>query len=130
MVKVYLPAHKTCMAACHVGFMSYTSRLSPVFKHQVPTWDLETVLDVLFHPPFELLGQVDLKVLSLNTVLLLASAKQVSDIYAFLGTLTVFSFLQIMLCPNPASIPNNTALLCPPQDLAAFSSSEQGQLHT
>lgn len=59
-VKVYFAA----IAVCHVGFMSYTSRLSPVFKHLVPTWDLATVLDPLFHPPFEPLGQVDLKVLS------------------------------------------------------------------
>lgn len=60
MVKVCLAA----IAVCHVGFMSYTSHLSPVFKHLVPTWVLAIVLDVLHHPPFEPLGQVDLKVLS------------------------------------------------------------------
>lgn len=56
-VKVYLVAIAVC-------FMSYASRLSPVFKHLVPTQDLATDLDALFHPPFEPLGPVDLKVLS------------------------------------------------------------------
>ena len=73
-VKVYLAA----IAACYVGFngkavgqhplvsrfMKGARRLRPVSNQLAPSWDLSTVLDVLSHPPFEPLDQVDLKVLS------------------------------------------------------------------
>lgn len=59
--------------------------LWPVCKQLAPLWDLLTVLDALSHPPFKPLYQVDLKVLSQKTALLLALASSmlVSDIPAF-----------------------------------------------
>lgn len=50
------------------------------------TRDLQLELDVLLHPPFGPLDEVDLKILSFKTVLLLALAlaNHVTDIHAFL----------------------------------------------
>ena len=103
MVKVYLAA----IAACLVGF----DGLRPVSKQLARSWDLAAVLDALSHPPFEPLDQVDLKVLSLKTALLLAlaSAKRVSDIHAFSVHPDCLQFAtgdaRVVLRPNPAFIP-------------------------
>lgn len=83
-IKVYVAA----ISACHIGFggkpvgqhplvcrfMKGARRLRPVVRSVVPTWDLEVVLDALSKSPFEPLESVDLKILSLKTVLLLALA--------------------------------------------------------
>uniref|UniRef100_A0A8C1XTW6 ribonuclease H n=1 Tax=Cyprinus carpio TaxID=7962 RepID=A0A8C1XTW6_CYPCA len=60
-------------------------RLNPPNPHQVPCWDLAVVLSALQRAPFEPLLSVELKFLSLKTVLLtaLASVKRVGDLQAF-----------------------------------------------
>ena len=93
-IKVYLAD----ISACHVGFGSTTARqtppcrlfyegvrlLRPVSKQLAPSWPLPVVLDTLCQKPFEPLDQVDLKMLSFKTALLLAmaSAKCVSGIHS------------------------------------------------
>ncbi|XP_032363038.1 LOW QUALITY PROTEIN: uncharacterized protein LOC116675032 [Etheostoma spectabile] len=148
-IKVYLAA----IAACHVGFDGKTAgqhplvcrfmkgarRLLPVSKPLTPPWDLAVVLDGLASPPFEPLGEVDLKHLSLKTVLLLAlaSAKRVGDIHALSVHPSCTQFapgrVRVLLKPNPAFVPKVVGS-CSPIDLLAlcsppFSSSEERRLH-
>ena len=111
-VKVYLAA----ISACHIGiggktagqhplvcqFMKGAWRMRPVSRSLTPPWDLTLVLEALSCAPFEPLQQVELKMLSCKTALLLAltSAKHVSDIHTlslnpacmrfFRGDLNVF----------------------------------------
>ncbi len=61
------------------------SRLNPLCPHLVPSWDLPSVLTALKGDPFETLQSVELKFLSLKTVLLaeLATVKRVGDLQAF-----------------------------------------------
>ena len=137
-VKVYLAA----VSACHVGFGDKTAgqhplirqfmkgarRLRPVSKPLAPSWDLPMVLDVLSQPPFEPLQQLDLKVLSLKTALLVAlsTAKRVSDIHALSVNPACMQFFpgdtRVVLKPNPAFIPKvfNPSLSCRPIELFAF----------
>lgn len=151
-IKVYLAA----ISACHVGFGDKTAgqhplirqfmkgarRLRPVSKPLAPPWDLPMVLDTLSRPPFEPLEQLDLKVLSLKTALLvaLATAKRVSDIHALSVNPACMQFhpddAKVVLKPNPAFIPKvfNPSLSCRPIELLAFnpppfSSPEQERLH-
>lgn len=148
-IKVYLAA----ISACHVGFGDKTAgqhplicqfmkgarRLRPTLRSLVAPWDLTTVLSALSGPPFEPLLQVELKLLSFKTVLLLAlaSAKRVSDIHALSVNASCMQFLRgdskVLLKPNPAFMPKvfNPTLSCLPIELAAFSpppfSSEEHQ---
>lgn len=107
--------------------MKGARRLLPVSRSLVPLWDLAVVLDGLTRPPFEPLEEVDMKHLSLKTVLLLAlaSAKRVSDIHALSvhPSCTQFALGQarVLLKPNPAFVPKVVGS-CTPIDLAAFSS--------
>ncbi len=68
-----------------VRFLRGARRLNPPRPHLVPSWDLPSVLTALKEEPFEPLQSVELKVLSLKTVLLtaLASVKRVGDLQAF-----------------------------------------------
>ncbi|XP_047205458.1 uncharacterized protein LOC124857918 [Girardinichthys multiradiatus] len=150
-VKVYLAA----ISVCHVGFgdktvgqhplvcqfMKGARRLRPVSRSLTPSWDLPMVLDALSRAPFEPLQQVELKVLSFKTALLIAlvSAKRVSDIQALSVNPSCMQFLgesRVLLKPNPAFIPKvATALPCRALELMAFypppfSSQEHERLHT
>ncbi len=68
-----------------VRFLRGARRLNPPRPHLVPSWDLPSVLTALKEEPFESLQSVELKFLSLKTVLLtaLASVKRVGDLQAF-----------------------------------------------
>jgi len=93
-IKMYL----TAISACHVGYegktvgqhllMSQFMRGArcklPISKPLVPSWDLPLVSEAFTVSPFEPLGQVDLKVVTLKTALLLAlaSAESVGEIHA------------------------------------------------
>ncbi len=68
-----------------VTFLRGARRLNPPCPHLVPSWDLPSVLTALKEEPFEPLQSVELKFLSLKTVLLtaLASVKRVGDLQAF-----------------------------------------------
>ncbi|XP_049341328.1 uncharacterized protein LOC125805033 [Astyanax mexicanus] len=134
-VKVYLAA----IASCHVGFegktvgqhplvcrfMKGARRLLPVSKPLSPSWDLSLVLEALSAAPFEPLDQVDFKILSFKTALLLAlaSAKRVSEIHAFSVHSSCMQFSQgdtkICLRPNPVFIPK-VIQPCLPLELQAF----------
>lgn len=137
-IKVYLAA----ISACHVGFgdkpagqhplvcrfMRGARRTLPVSRPLVPLWDLSVVLDALSHHPFEPIGAVGLKFLSLKTTLLLAltTAKRVSELQA----LSIHpSCLQLApgltkarLRPNPAFVPKvlETSYRCSTVELLAF----------
>ncbi|XP_073690968.1 uncharacterized protein [Garra rufa] len=150
-IKVYLAA----IAACHVGFdgttvgqhplirrfMKGARRSLPVTKKVIPEWDLSMVLGVLSQYPFEPLGDISLKLLSLKTALLLAlaSAKRVSDLHALSvhSSCTKFSINgdKVFLRPNPAFMPKCfPAFACEVIQLSAFhpppfSSSEDKRLN-
>ena len=61
-------------------FMKCAHRVCPVSKQFAPSWDLSVVLDALCQQPFEPLDQVELKMLSFKTRLLLALASDKSVI--------------------------------------------------
>ncbi len=68
-----------------IRFLRGARRLNPPRPHLVPSWDLPVVLSALRGAPFEPLQSVELKFLSLKTVLLsaLATVKRVGDLQAF-----------------------------------------------
>ncbi len=68
-----------------IRFLRGARRLNPPRPHLVPSWDLPSVLSALRGAPFEPLQSVELKFLSLKTVLLsaLATVKRVGDLQAF-----------------------------------------------
>ena len=75
---------------------------------QVPPWNLILVLEALWYPPFEPLGNVDLKCLSLKTAFLLAItwARRISKLHALsvhrdCCTLSLEGS-KVVLRPNPA----------------------------
>ena len=148
-VKVYLAA----ISACHVGFdgktvgqhpvvcqfMKGARRKLPTSRPLAPSWDLPAVLEALSCSPFEPLGQVELKVLSLKTALLLAlaSAKRVGEIHALSVHQSCMKFssgnTKVSLQPNPAFVPKVLGS-CSPIELDAFypppfSSEEHRRLH-
>lgn len=148
-VKVYLAA----ISACHIGFngktlgqhplicrfMKGARRLLPVSRPISPSWDLSVVLQALTEHPFEPLGGIEMKMLSLKTVLLLAltTAKRVSDIHALSVHSSCMRFspdnLRVSLRPNPAFIPKVVGA-CSQAELDAFqppphTSSEEQRLH-
>ena len=78
---------------------------------QVPPWDLYLVLEALKHPPFEPLGNVALKWLSLKTAFLLAitSARRIGELHALSVHRDCCTFSpegsKVVLRPNPAFLP-------------------------
>ncbi len=68
-----------------VRFLRGARRLNPPRPPSLPSWDLALVLRALITAPFEPLQSVDLKFLSMKTLLLtaLASIKRVGDLQAF-----------------------------------------------
>ncbi|XP_029958238.1 uncharacterized protein LOC115396492 [Salarias fasciatus] len=137
-VKVYFAA----ISACHVGFgdktagqhplicqfMKAARRLRPVSRSLTAPWNLSLVLEAVSRTPFEPLQQVDLRMLSLKTALLLAlaSAKRVSDIHALSVNPACMQFFmgghKVLLKPNPAFVPKvfNQATSYRPIELAPF----------
>uniref|UniRef100_A0A803JK98 Reverse transcriptase domain-containing protein n=1 Tax=Xenopus tropicalis TaxID=8364 RepID=A0A803JK98_XENTR len=65
-------------------FLQGVSRIKPPFRHPVPPWDLNLVLNALTEPPFEPLDSADLCVLTWKTVFLIAisSIRRVSELSA------------------------------------------------
>ncbi len=68
-----------------VRFLRGARRLNPPRPSSLPSWDLALVLRALITAPFEPLQSVELKFLSMKTLLLtaLASIKRVGDLQAF-----------------------------------------------
>ncbi|KAJ8333524.1 hypothetical protein SKAU_G00415320 [Synaphobranchus kaupii] len=152
-IKVYLAA----ISACHIGwgdgpigrhpllkrFMRGAHRLRPVSKPLAPSWDLNVVLEALSSALFEPVESVELKLLSLKTVLLLAltTAKRVSELQALSIHPSCLRFAQdygkVVFKANPAFIPKviNPAYSCSSVELRAFhpppfSSQEESRLNT
>ncbi len=94
-----------------IRFLRGERRLNPPRPHLVPSWDLPSVLSALKEEPFESLQSVELKYLSLKTVLLtaLASVKRVGDLQAFSVDDTCLEFgpadSHIVLRPRPGYVP-------------------------
>lgn len=149
-LKVYLAA----IGACHIGFdnksvghhpivarfMKGARKKSRVSKPRAPPWDLALVLDALCQPPFEPLGRMDMKMLTLKTALLvaLATAKRVSDIQALSVHPDCTRFSEndhkVSIMVNPSFVPKNPLLECVPILLEAFhpppfTTQEQERLH-
>ncbi len=94
-----------------VRFLKGARRMNPSRPPLVPSWDLSIVLAGLQRGPFEPLDSVELKFLSLKTVLLtaLTSIKRVSDLQAFLVSeeCLVFGpvYSHVILRPRPGYVP-------------------------
>ncbi len=94
-----------------VRFLRGARRLNPPRPHLVPSWDLPSVLTALKEEPFEPLQSVELKFLSLKTVLLtaLASVKRVGDLQAFSVNDSCLEFgpaeSHVVLRPRPGYVP-------------------------
>ncbi len=94
-----------------VRFLRGARRLNPPRPHLVPSWDLPSVLTALKEEPFEPLQSVELKVMSIKTVLLtaLASVKRVGDLQAFSVDDSCLEFgpaeSHIFLRPRPGYVP-------------------------
>ncbi len=120
-LKVYvaaIAAHHDAVDGKSVGkhdlvirFLRWARRLNPPRPHLVPSWDLPSVLSALKGDPFEPLQSVELKFLSLNTVLLttLATVKRVGDLQAFSVDDSCLEFglgnFHIVLRPRPGYVP-------------------------
>ncbi len=94
-----------------IRFLRGARRLNPPRPHLVPSWDLPSVLSALRGAPFEPLQSVELKFLSLKTVLLstLARVKRVGDLQAFLVDDSCLEFgpadSHVVLRPRPGYVP-------------------------
>ncbi len=94
-----------------VRFLRGARRLNPPRPHLVPSWDLPSVLAALKEEPFEPLQTIELKFLSLKTVLLtaLASVKRVGDLQAFSVDDSCLEFglaeSHVVLRPRPGYVP-------------------------
>ncbi len=94
-----------------IRFLRGARRLNPPRPHLVPSWDLPSVLSALRGAPFEPLQSVELKFLSLKTVLLsaLATVKRVGDLQAFSVNDSCLEFgpadSHVVLRPRPGYVP-------------------------
>ncbi len=94
-----------------IRFLRGARRLNPPRPHLVPSWDLPSVLSALRGAPFEPLQSVELKFLSLKTVLLsaLATVKRVGDLQAFSVDDPCLEFgpadSHVVLRPRPGYVP-------------------------
>jgi hypothetical protein len=94
-----------------VRFLRGARRLNPPRTPSLPSWDLSLVLSALQRPPFEPLQAIELKILSLKTVLLLAlaSIKRVGDLHAFSVNESCLEFgpanSHVVLRPRPGYVP-------------------------
>ncbi|KAL0198781.1 hypothetical protein M9458_007321, partial [Cirrhinus mrigala] len=91
-------------------FLRGARRLNPPRPPSVPSWDLSLVLTALRQAPFEPLQSVELKFLSIKTLLLLAlaSIKRVGDLHAFSVDESCLEFgpadSQVTLRPRPGYV--------------------------
>ncbi len=120
-LKVYvtaIAAHHDAVDGKSVGkhdlvirFLRGARRLNPPRPHLVPSLDLPLVLSALRGDPFEPLHSVELKFLSLKTVLLaaLATVKRVGDLQAFSVDDSCLEFgpgnSHVDLRPRPGYVP-------------------------
>ncbi len=94
-----------------IRFLRGARRLNPPRPHLVPSWDLPSVLSALRGAPFEPLQSVELKFLSLKTVLLsaLATVKGVGDLQTFSVDDSCLEFgpadSHVVLRPRPGYVP-------------------------
>ncbi len=94
-----------------IRFLRGARRLNPPRPHLVPSWDLPSVLSALRGAPFEPLQSVELKFLSLKTVLLsaLATVKRVGGLQAFSVDDSCLEFgpadSHVVLRPRPGYVP-------------------------
>ncbi len=94
-----------------VRFLRRARRLNPPRPPSLPSWDLALVQRALQTAPFEPLQSVELKVLSMKTLLLtaLASIKRVGDLQAFSVDKSCLEFGQAdssaTLRPQPGYVP-------------------------
>ena len=94
-----------------IRFLRGARRLNPPRSPLVPSWDLSVVLTALKSAPFEPLQSVELKFLSMKTVLLiaLASVKRVGDLQAFSVDEACLEFgpadSHVILRPRPGYVP-------------------------
>ena len=94
-----------------VRFLRGARRLNPPRPPSIPSWDLSLVLRALQDVPFEPLQSVDLKLLSMKTLLLvaLASVKRVGDLHAFSVDDLCLEFgpgdNHVVLRPRPGYVP-------------------------
>ncbi len=95
-----------------VRFLRGARRLNPPRPPSLPSWDLALVLRALITAPFEPLQSVELKFLSMKTLLLtaLASIKRVGDLQAFSVDDSCLQFgpadSSATLRPRPGYVPN------------------------
>ncbi len=100
-----------------IRFLRGARRLNPPRPHLVPSWDLPSVLSALRGAPFEPLQSVELKFLSLKTVLLsaLATVKRVGDLQAFSVDDSCLEFgpadSHVVLRPRPGYVPKVPTML-------------------
>ncbi len=94
-----------------IRFLRGARRLNPPRPHLVPSWDLPSVLTALKGNPFEPLQSVELRFLSLKTVLLaaLAMVNRVGDLQAFSVDDLCLEFgpgnSHVVLIPRPGYVP-------------------------
>ncbi len=94
-----------------IRFLRGARRLNPLRPHLVLSWDLPSVLSALRGAPFEPLQSVELKFLSLKTVLLsaLATVKRLGDLQAFSVDDSCLEFgpadSHVVLRPRPGYVP-------------------------
>ncbi len=131
-----------------VRFLRGARRLNPPRPPSLPSWDLALVLRALQTAPFEPLQSVELKFLSMKTLLLtaLASIKRVGDLQAFPADSST------TLRPRPGYVPKvpttpfrdqvvnlqalpleeadpALALLCPVRALRQYQNQNQNELY-
>ncbi|XP_044162144.1 uncharacterized protein LOC122946519 isoform X1 [Bufo gargarizans] len=91
------------------SFLKAASRLRPTLRQSVPPWSLNVVLEGLCDPPFEPIGQISEKFLSLKAVFLLAitTARRIGEIQALSIKQPYLRILddRIILKPDPAFLP-------------------------
>ncbi len=117
-LKVYVAAQHDAADGKYVGkhdlvirFLRVARRLNSLRPHLVPSWDLPSVLMALKGDTVEPLSPVELKFMSLKTLLLtaLASVKRVGDLQAFSVDDSCQEFgpanCHIVLRPQPRYVP-------------------------
>ncbi len=104
-----------------IRFLRGARRLNPPRPYLVPSWDFPSVLSALRGAPFEPLQSVELKFLSLKTVLLsaLATVKRVGDLQAFSVDDACLEFGNLQALPREEADPA-IALLCPVRALRIY----------
>ena len=107
-------------------FLKAAKRRSATARPLVPSWELAVVLDALSRPPFEPLGELSLKLLSIKTLFLVAitTAKRVSDLRALSISERCFAMdpegRRVRLQPDLTFVTKTQAVAQRPVELPAF----------